>query len=282
MEPNIKIYVSCHRPSFVPDHALLYPLEVGTSLRETQIKGILHDNEGAEHISGENRYYCELTGQYWAWKNEEADYYGFFHYRRYFSFAGDNTVKPCIVLNYPNQAFLEQYGYDEMNLRKIILQYDIIVPMAVEMHESVYDYYKDADNHDIKDLELAFSICKELYPHMEKEANEYLYSTRSYFCNMYIMKKEIFHSYCQWLFPVLNEWDKCRGITKPERVDGYLSERLFGVYYLWLSKNKDVRRLEVPRVDFELNNKILTKKKILDFILPSGSRRRVFVKKFLR
>ena len=29
----------------------------------------------------------ELTVQYWAWKNVQADYYGLCHYRRYLSFS---------------------------------------------------------------------------------------------------------------------------------------------------------------------------------------------------
>ena len=34
-----------------------------------------------------NSAYCELTTQYWVWKNIDADYYGFIHYRRFLSFA---------------------------------------------------------------------------------------------------------------------------------------------------------------------------------------------------
>ena len=49
-------------------------------------KETLHDNDG-ENISSKNPMYCELTAQYWAWKNADADYYGFCHYRRYFDFT---------------------------------------------------------------------------------------------------------------------------------------------------------------------------------------------------
>ena len=39
-----------------------------------------------ENIYPKNPDYCELTAQYWAWKNIDCDYYGFFHYRRYLTF----------------------------------------------------------------------------------------------------------------------------------------------------------------------------------------------------
>ena len=51
---------------------------------------MFHDDEG-ENISEKNDKYCELTAQFWAWKNiHDADYYGFWHYRRFMSFRNEN------------------------------------------------------------------------------------------------------------------------------------------------------------------------------------------------
>ena len=49
-------------------------------------EGMTPDNTG-DNISLKNRCYCELTTQYWAWKNADADYYGFCHYRRFFTLS---------------------------------------------------------------------------------------------------------------------------------------------------------------------------------------------------
>ena len=84
-DPNIKIYVVCHKPSYVPENPYLCPIQVGTALSGNELEGMLHDNEG-DNISDRNKTYCELTAQYWAWKNDDADYYGFFHYSRYIAF----------------------------------------------------------------------------------------------------------------------------------------------------------------------------------------------------
>lgn len=83
---KINIYVSMHKDSYVAPNKYLIPIQVGTALAEEEIPGVLHDNTGI-NISAKNKRYCELTAQYWAWKNvKDADYYGFWHYRRYFAF----------------------------------------------------------------------------------------------------------------------------------------------------------------------------------------------------
>ena len=84
--PNIKIFVSAHKQATFPEGNSIVPVQVGAANAATRFTNTLHDDEGV-NISAENPRYCELTAQYWAWKNEDADYYGFCHYRRYFDFT---------------------------------------------------------------------------------------------------------------------------------------------------------------------------------------------------
>ena len=63
-ELNIKIYVVCHKASYVPKNVYLYPIQVGASLSRNKFEGMIHDNEG-DNISDRNKMYCELTAQYW-------------------------------------------------------------------------------------------------------------------------------------------------------------------------------------------------------------------------
>ena len=44
-EPKIKIYVSCHKESYIPENKLLYPIQVGTAIAEKKLEGMLYDNE---------------------------------------------------------------------------------------------------------------------------------------------------------------------------------------------------------------------------------------------
>lgn len=276
---NIKIYVSCHKPCFVPKHQLLYPIQVGTSIKGEEFENMLHDNKD-ENISKENGFYSELTAQYWAWKNQEADYYGFFHYRRYLSFKRLNKL--CIFKSNPNSEFLEKYGYDVENMNEIISKYDIIVPKPINMYQTVRQQYINSKEHSDYELDRVFEIMYEIYPDMKNIGKSYLEFTEMYFCNMYIMKKEIFIEYCQWLFSILQKYDEVVGTERKARIDGYLSERLFGVYFLWLKEKKNIKYLELSRVDFEFNNKIITKNKCISFFLPEGTKRRAYIKKYLQ
>ena len=58
------------------------------------------------------------------------------------------------------------------------------------------------------------------------------------YCNMFIMKRDNFDKYCEWLFYILFELEKetdLTGYTASEaRIYGYLSERLLNV---WVKQN---------------------------------------------
>ena len=109
---DIKLFVCCHKPVNVPKHPLLVPLQVGAALAGEHFPGFLHDDAG-DSISEKNRSYCELTGQYWAWKNVEADYYGFFHYRRYL-YPNEAARLPYIIEGEPTLQMLDRLGYERL------------------------------------------------------------------------------------------------------------------------------------------------------------------------
>lgn len=272
---EIKIFVCCHEPAMVPQHPLLVPLQAGAALAETRFPGYLHDDTG-DSISVKNRSYCELTGQYWVWKNVDADYYGFFHYRRYL-YPGQTVKLPYRIEAGPSQKTLDKLHFSE--LEALIPQYDLILPKGEDMHISVREHYASALFHHGRDLELAEKILLEQHPDCKRAAETYLRGSVNYFGNIFIMRKQVFHDYCGWLFPILEEFDHqadTSGYSAQERrVDGYLAERLLGIY---AHAHQTLLVLELPKVHFVEDTKERVKRRTINFFLPPGSVRRSQIK----
>lgn len=272
---DIKLFVCCHQPAEVPKHPLLVPIQVGAALADNYFPGFLYDDTG-NNISTKNRSYCELTAQYWAWKNIDVDYYGFFHYRRYL--YPDTAARwPYRVERTPTLSLLNKLGYKMF--ADIIQQHDLILPKGENMYLPVREHYASAPFHHQRDLNLMEQIIREMHPEMTESLELYLSSTICYFGNIFIMKKDFFHNYCNWLFPLLEEFDRQAeifGYSLPEqRVDGYLAERLLGVYAVfWKDK---LKTLELPRVHFYSDGEYI-RRWILNGFLPPGSKRRSIVK----
>ena len=75
-KPDIKIFVS-HRidlDSETIDNPLYVPVRCGAVYDEREDVRMLGDDTG-ENISERRMSFCELTVQYWAWKNVKVDYY---------------------------------------------------------------------------------------------------------------------------------------------------------------------------------------------------------------
>ncbi len=249
---NIKIFVSCHKPSIVVNNDIITPIQVGTALAKNKIPNILYDNVG-DNISAKNRMYCELTAQYWAWKNIQADYYGFFHYRRYLSFADKKykTNFEGIVCNKLNDKAVQKFGLDEKTMHNLIEEYDVIAPNEVFVG-NLYWQYCAPTTQNKRDLDFCLNYIYDKYPEMKNSIKKSLKSSKSYICNMFIMKKEIFQEYCNWLFDVLFAHEKACKLdyydVQSYRVSGYLAERLCGLYLKWLKEQKEVKFKELQRI----------------------------------
>ena len=275
--PDIRLFVACHKLFPVPENELLYPIHVGAALSDVNISGYLRDDAG-ENISARNRSYCELTGQYWAWKNVDADFYGFFHYRRYL-YPDPDAKYPYIISSEPTEQVLKWLEFQRFP--QLIEQYEMIAPIGEDMHISVREHYLTSRFHHAKDIFLLEQIVRELYPTYVPAMEGYFGGSICYFGNMYIMAKPVFDDYCQWLFSILEEFDRRADLTgygmQERRVDGFLAERLFGVYYT--HRKAELKCIELPRIFFEPDTQIRVKKKSFNAFFPPGTKRRAAVKK---
>lgn len=276
---DIQIFVCCHKPFPVPDHPVLRPIQVGSSLAGERCPGFLQDDEG-ENISVQNRSYCELTAQYWAWKNVEADYYGFFHYRRYL-YPDPTARRPYRIEPEPTSELLDRLGYKGFSA--LVEKYDLIAPRGEDMRLPAREHYAQARYHHGQDLTLIEELVRDLAPEHSGALEEYLGQTVCYFGNIYIMSRPVFDRYCEWLFPILAEFDRRADLTgygpQELRVDGYLAERLFGGFYTEL-RAEGARTLELPRVQFIPEAGERNRRRFVNAILPPGTKRRAAVKRW--
>lgn len=138
-KPDIKIFVS-HRidlDSETIDDPLYIPVRCGAVFDKRENVAMLGDDTG-DNISEKRLSYCELTVQYWAWKNVKADYYGLCHYRRYLSFAPDKKLEDCYK-NVPERSIdkktAELYRLNYDSAAEWIKDYDIVVSDPVHTRE---------------------------------------------------------------------------------------------------------------------------------------------------
>ncbi len=252
---EIKIFVS-HTPNssqICVSDPLLYHVTAGSSFQTKPLPAyMLRDNTG-DHISHKNRSYCELTTQYWAWKNIEADYYGFCHYRRYFSFAPGMLPEDswgCLSYPYMDGGTKKKLCLEEAAIRQKVEQHDVLIAKGIPIKElyadSVYDHYKNASELKIEDLELFQNIICEKYPMLRKVSESYINGKIFYPCNMFVMKRDIFRQYSEMLFDILDEFDHRADMSlysrEGLRTPGHLGERFAGIYYEYL-KQQGVCRL---------------------------------------
>lgn len=218
---KVKIMVACHKKADVFRNDVYMPIHVGKALHPDLELGFQGDNVG-DNISSLNPLYCELTAQYWGWKNLHSEYIGLCHYRRYFK----------TVMTEENIDEVMD-GYDIMLVKKIYLSTNIIraaqmglIPEDVELF---YLYMKQYHSDIFPQFEKFFVKGVKLYP-----------------CNMFVCKKNLFDEFAQWQFSILEDMRKIYPLSnysRCNRILGYLGEDLLPFYaYLkgWKIKEEPI------------------------------------------
>ncbi len=228
------IIVATHREYEMPKDQVYLPVQAGAACHERL--SYTGDDTG-ENISGKNDRYCELTALYWGWKNLDTDILGLCHYRRYLGNRRWWKNKKERILT----------GEE---IRQMLEEAEAILPPKrhywIETRESQYIHA-----HHREDLVCTQEILKEKYPEYLPAWEQMLKSRSGHICNMFIMRKEHFDTYCKWLFDILSEAEKRLDITgytdNDRRVFGFLGERLLDVWMM----TKGIRYREAGMITLE-------------------------------
>lgn len=238
---NIKILVATHKEYQMPKDDIYLPIHVGKALSSLSLP-FTADNTG-DNISLKNPHYCELTALYWAWKNLDADYIGLAHYRRHF------------VLRKPGSFCKNKFAYilSSTQVESLLQNYPLVLPKPRNYFiETNYSHFVHA--HPAESMELTKQILQEQYPDYLSAFELAMNRTKAHRFNMFIMKKDLFHDYCNWLFSILFELEQRLDISGytayNQRIFGFISERLLDVY---LEKH-NIPYTELPVLFMEQEN----------------------------
>lgn len=214
--------VAAHKKFPMPHKKGYLPILVGAVRNYKPGIEYQRDDEG-ENISAKNPNYNELTAVYWAWKNlKDVDAVGLVHYRRYLF-----DKKPYTLDNVISIQKIEQ----------LLSRYDVLLPKQRNYYiETNYSHYVHA--HHEEPLNETRKIIANRYPQYLNSFDKVMKKRGAHMFNMFIMRKDAFNSYCNFMFSVLDKVEKQIDISEysvqEARVFGYISELLMDV---WLKTN---------------------------------------------
>lgn len=245
-QEKVKIFVGYHRPNVLYKSEVFQPIL--TSEVDWDNPDVIRDDSGI-NIAEKNKNYGELTGHYWVWKNflpqTDAEYIGFCHYRRFLDFNIFSKEEYAFAPT-DEKEFKRRFAtYTEEKIYAAIKDYDIILPHKYSiMGEQIYQQY--ITHHPKEDIDAALYVLNEIYPQYVDAAIRVLTGTAMYPCLTFVMKKELFSEYMEWMFNLLSALEQKSDWSKREdyqvRTPAFLAERFFNA---WLLYNIEAKNLKV-------------------------------------
>lgn len=250
---NIKIFVSYKEKHKIIKTDIIQPIQTGRAITNEIFEGMIGDDTG-DNISKDNERYNELSAQYWVWKNYDKignpDYVGFMHYRRHLLFDDEKLRPKNRYLNHPNWyvfSMLDDSYMDFLDSKKIkeqLLNCDCLLPKIYDYNnyqfKTIIDDYKHLIYQNVEHLYLMINLVKEIYPEYAAVADDVLYGHKKYIANMFVMSKNMFFEYSEFLFNIEREVDRRIDSTYYSsgelRFLGYLGEILLTIFILQCKK----------------------------------------------
>lgn len=188
-----------------------------------------HTGDNIDYL---NKWYCEMTALYHLLKN---------------------TTEPIIGLEHYRTQIYEDNGSDLMSpdtIHKLLDNYDIIA--------GIWNYEGRKDGVSLKknlnawlkgELRLLYDAIKVVHPEFFPYVEDFIKPLGGYHiaCNIFIAKREIIQEYWDYMFPILQEYERVSPLNSNNlRREGYVYEFLFGAWIrmkkLRLRKAKVIKR----------------------------------------
>lgn len=248
---SVKLLVAHHKPSLILESPICLPVHVGRALAVEPTAAWLRQrmpgDDTGDNVSALNGTLCELTAMYWAWKNFQKlgspEWIGLMHYRRHFLLgreAGEAVRERLrVVYETLTPGYLADAALTTEAAARILDGVDIVVANPARLDLTVAEQFRlDAvrPEHRCRPevLDMAVAALARRHPGHAAAAWRYLEGREHYWGNMFVMGRELFFRYAEWLFGILFETgerlypDGMAGAR--DRALGYVGERLLGVF----------------------------------------------------
>ena len=272
---KVKIFIPYHRQTPLLKEDCFHPIHVGRSLAVQESKdgqmnqsgfqwlmnNMVGDDSG-KNISSLNREFCENTALYWAWKNalsEDITHIGFMQYRRHFIFNDlfDKSISDlekeaygCIHFRDLLDNHNQKIDLTESSIKDLLDDYDVVLPMpgnleAIGMKSLWDDYVSRISGSHIDDLIELLNVVSEYNSDLGFKLERYLDGKIKLMYQMIILSKIEYQKYCEFLFPLLFEVNKRLDVSmysmNGKRTIGYLSEFLYGLYFMDILRERKLK-----------------------------------------
>ena len=257
---NVKILVSYHDEHKLLKSDILLPIQTGCANAPRLFEGMLRDDTG-ENISADNDRYCELSAQYWAWKNYEElgnpDYIGFMHYRRHFMFDGwagnpDWCWLPkgnVYFVPYITEKYMEHFSREHIERQLaccdaiVLSPYDVLnLPNGVR---TLREQFAKLPKQKIEIFDTFIKTAKQLHPDYLSSIEQIENGSVQYLCNMFVMKKKMFMEYNEFCFPILKALDDAVDSSEMDEIAlrflGYIGEFCLSIFIFEQLKRQKYR-----------------------------------------
>ncbi|MCQ2789813.1 MAG: DUF4422 domain-containing protein [bacterium] len=249
---KVKILVTYNKKHDILKSDIFTPIQTGRAIATEVFDEMIGDDTG-DNISEKNWNYSELSALYWAWKNYDKlgcpEYIGHVQYRRHFILKEQNIYAGTTedaqfgysvkFLNNMTEDYINTIGLDNNTVNETLKNNDIIVVKKGDMSyiackNAKEDYLKHVPCSRYTDYELLIDTVNKKYPEYKDAVREFENGPYRYFYHMFMMKKDIFFEYMDFVFNVLfdieSKIDYSDRGSRGLRVMGYLGEMLLSIF----------------------------------------------------
>ena len=185
------------------------PIQAGAALTNIRTCKYNDLDDCDTNISERNCRYSEATAMYWIGKHLDTDYVGILHYRR--------------------RLDLTDAEYENFMSEGV----DIITTTPTVLNQSIEKHYRNV--HYSTDWDLMMELIGKHDPENYDFALQCFKSDSFHSCNINIYRKELYHEFCNWAFPILNDFY----LRSPQKTDiyerrdvGFICERLSHLFVM--------------------------------------------------